>query len=123
MDSEAAARKSLLQAHQSALAAAGALSDDTARAAAVKKANEDMRTAMQTAMSAQKDKNKTAMDAVKAACGDSMGPRGMGMMMKDRMGAPGMMMGRGHRGGWMHGKGPDNDNDQDQTSSTGTNQQ
>ncbi|MBP9850265.1 MAG: hypothetical protein KBC47_01080 [Candidatus Peribacteraceae bacterium] len=73
IDANTAARKSAATAKRDALKAASALTDDTARMEAVKKAQEAFRTAMQSTM---KPHDEVAMAALKAACGDSF--RGMG---------------------------------------------
>lgn len=78
IDAETAARKTALQAHQAALQKAAGLTDDAARQAAVKKANDDLRTAMKNAKQSESDE-KRAMDGVKAACGNRKhGMFGMG---------------------------------------------
>jgi hypothetical protein len=79
IDAEAAARKSAMQAHRDALVAAASITDDTQRAAALKAAEEALRTAMKPAQGTQSDAVKTAMDAVRTACGNTMMPmRGFG---------------------------------------------
>jgi hypothetical protein len=99
IDSMMATHKTILQAHQAALTAAAGIADDTARQAAITKANEDMRTAMKAAMSA-KDEMTAAKDALKAACGDTMPFHG-GMGFEMGMGGPGF----GGKHGRMHGSG------------------
>lgn len=76
MDARNASQKALMQTHQKALAAAAAITDDTARSEAVKKAQEDMRTAMKAAMDANKP-DETQMEKMKTACGDSFGGKFM----------------------------------------------
>jgi hypothetical protein len=49
IDAMTAAHKTAMQAHKAALTAAAAITDDAQREAAVKKANDDLRTAMQAA--------------------------------------------------------------------------
>lgn len=72
-----------IQAHKAALAAAGALTDVTAKKAAFKKAETDLRTAMKTATDAFKTTTKTSMDAVKTACGKPAMGIGEGRMMME----------------------------------------
>jgi hypothetical protein len=101
-DAMIAAHKAATVAHKNALLAAAQLTDETARAEAVKKAQEDMRAAMKAAMDAQ-GKPTEAMDALKAACGDTF--RGHGMMMK----GPGMGMFGKPFGNNHHFRGHDDD--------------
>lgn len=97
-DAMNAQHKTALQAHQKALAAAGAIADEAQRKAALEAAHEAMRpdNAKEIEMPAEM---KTAMEAVREACGDVMmfhdmrgGPGGPGMkferkmMFKHRMG-------------------------------------
>ncbi len=92
-DAMMTAHKKATQAHHDALVATAALTDDTARAAAVDKANADLRTAMKAAMDAQGDK-KESMDTLKTACGNAM---------RGGFGGPmGFAMGHGPKG---HGRG------------------
>lgn len=125
-------QKGALEAHEAALTAAAAITDDTARDAAVKKANQDMRTTIEAAITANPDLKSAMM------FGEHGGPGGHGPHMADLATKLGMteaelkaaidggktiqqiaqekgitlptppmgMMGRGH-GHW----GPDNDND------------
>lgn len=94
MDTKQAGLKVAQLAHLNALKAAAALTDETARRDALKKANEDMKTAMQTLMQPSADMQATR-DALKTACGTASGePGGLGM----RDGGPG-------RGGMMGAKG------------------
>jgi hypothetical protein len=72
IDADTAARKSAIQAHEAALKAAAAITDDAQREAAVQKANVDLRTALQNAKQAEGNE-KTVMDNVKSACGDIQG--------------------------------------------------
>ena len=103
VDTLIAARKSAMQIHKDALTAASAIADDAQRAAAVQKANDDLRAAMEAARKAQGD-GKTQMDALKTACGDSafrgfgpmtgggmpgFGGRGMGMQARGEGRGPG----------------------------------
>jgi hypothetical protein len=83
IDAMNAARKAAIQARQTALTAAAALTDEAARKAAVQKANQDFQAAMQAARKSN-TAQQTAMDAVKTACG-----RGRGLMDDDGMGGPG----------------------------------
>jgi hypothetical protein len=99
-DSMNTARKAALTARTAALKAAAALTDDTARQAAVKKAEEDFRTAMQTAMKAKSTAMQTTHEAMQTACGNS---RGFGLMMGN--GERGMM-GKSQGQGLAQGKGP-----------------
>lgn len=102
MDAVMASQKQILTAHHAALTAAAALTDDTAREAALTTANETMRTAMKAAHDAMPDKSATK-DAIKEACGDAMGP-GMGGMMGPMGFGPGGPGGRGGHHGMMKGK-------------------
>lgn len=72
-----AAHKSAVLTHKNALTVAAGISDDAARKAAVVAANEAFRTTMMTAKDSQKDAHTAERDALKAACGTSMG---FGMM-------------------------------------------
>lgn len=84
IDAMTAAHKAAATAKRNALKAAAALTDDTARMEALKKAQETFRAAMEATMMA---KDGTGMAALKTACGDSF-PMGMGHMMggmKDKM--------------------------------------
>ncbi len=114
IDAMTAAHKSAIQAHKTALTAALALTDDTARKAAVKKANDDMKTAMKAAMEAQKSTHQATMDAVKTACG-----RGMGMGMRDE--GMGKVMGR--KGGHHRDRMEKGNHDQSDTNEQGEDQQ
>ncbi|MDD4318800.1 MAG: hypothetical protein PHW10_00525 [Candidatus Peribacteraceae bacterium] len=89
MDTFFAAHKTALQARKDALTAAATITDDTQRQEAVKKANDDFRTAMES----QQDAMASARESVKTACGNaggfgmgfgagSMGMRGNGPDMK-----------------------------------------
>ena len=78
IDSMMASHKTILQAHQTALTAAAGIADDTARQAALQKAHEQMRTAMQAAKPST-DEMTAAKEALQAACGDTMPFHGMGM--------------------------------------------
>ncbi len=97
MDAMIATHKAAATAKRDALKAAAALTDDTARMEALKKAQESFRTAMETTMQA---KDKTAMDALKTACGDA----GMGFGGHMKMGA-GPQGKNGHFGMMKQGKG------------------
>lgn len=88
IDARTAAHKAAATAKRDALKAAAALTDDTARMDALKKAQEDFRTAMEAMM---KTKDQAAMDTLKAACGDSLPMMGMG----HEMGRKNMMQGHG----------------------------
>ncbi len=86
IDARTAAHKAAATAKRDALKAAAALTDDTARMEALKKAQETFKAAMESTMKA---KDETAMTALKTACGDSF-PMGMGHKggmgdMKDKM--------------------------------------
>ncbi len=98
-DAMNAARKAAMQAHKDALAAAALLTDDAARQAAIQKANDDMNTAMKNSMTANAAQEKTLMDAVRSACGNSLGFHG-GMKGMEGVGSS-MRGGRGHgKRGW-----------------------
>lgn len=85
IDSMTAAHKAATIAHRDALTAAAAITDDTERQDALKKAQEDFRTAIQTARGSED--HTAGMEALKAACGDSFrGGFGMSMKGGDRMG-------------------------------------
>lgn len=84
VDAFVTVRKSATQAHRDALSAAASLTDDTQRHAAVQKANEAMRAAMQAALAANPD--------LKSALRPFGGGRGM---MGAGKGGPGGMTGRG----------------------------
>ena len=112
MDTIAKSRKTAMQAHIDALKAAAAITDDTQRVAALKKANDDMRTAMKAAMPSQLDR-KATMDALRTACGDMKGGKMMGHMFGDFGGPMG-----GHRGGGMKMGGDDRPNDNDNDNDT-----
>ena len=81
IDAFVAVQKTVKQAHLTALTAAAAITDDVQRDAAMKKANDDERTAMQAAITANPD--------LKSMTGD----RGQGF--GGGKGGPGMMGGRG----------------------------
>jgi hypothetical protein len=87
IDAMIAAQKAATQAHKDALTAAAALTDDAQRQAAVQKANQ----AFRTAMDAVRKDDKTAADAVRAACGAA----GKGGMMEGMHGPNGKMRGPG----------------------------
>ena len=116
IDAMIATHKTAMQAHKDALVAAAQIADDTQRVAALKKANEDFRTAMKAAMDAKKIDHQADIDALKTVCGDSFGPHGM---MMHGPGGPGMgmMMGKpfGGKGHHMRGPGPDDDGDDQPT--------
>lgn len=95
MDAMIAAHKAAATAKRDALKAAAAITDDTARMEALKKAQEDFRTAMEATM---KTKDPAAMDALKEACGDSMPMVGMG---HGKGGMKNMMQGHGKMKGFM----------------------
>lgn len=67
------AQKEALQARKTALTAAATIADDVQRKDAVKKANDDFRTAMQNAMQQVQPSQQSAMDAVQTACGGKGG--------------------------------------------------
>ncbi len=98
MDAMMAKHKAVMSAHRDALLLAADIQDETQRQAAVKKANEDMRTAMQADRDAgETETMKAAMEAVKTACGTMgfgrgmMGDKGfMGMKHGGRKGPMGM---------------------------------
>lgn len=91
-DAESAERKSKMQEKRDALAAVAALTDETARTAALKTLHEDMRSNPKDHM--QPEAVTKAMEALKAACGDSFhfGKGGPGMMHR---GGP-FQFGKGH---------------------------
>lgn len=98
-DTMAAKYKARMQKQRDALAVVAAISDDTARGEAMKKMRDDMRTAMQGTMKDEVPVAITsAMQAVKTACGSSMGMMkgGRGDMMM-----PGKMGDNDRRGGMM----------------------
>ncbi|HVW66687.1 MAG TPA: hypothetical protein VHA78_03055 [Candidatus Peribacteraceae bacterium] len=72
MDGQEAARKSALQAHVDALNAAASITDDTARQAAIQKANQDLRTAMKASVQQNQTSLQTYRQAVQTACGNAM---------------------------------------------------
>lgn len=90
-DTEMAAHKQQLQTRVSTLKSAAALTDDAAREDALKQMREDMQKSHDTMKDSVNPEIKTAMDAVRKACGDSFmqdhgqkkGPRMMGSMKKD----------------------------------------
>ncbi len=92
MDAMFHARKSALQEHKNALAAAAAIADDAERKDAVQKANVALRTAMQDAHADLPEALQDARDSIRDAC-DGAG-FGMGLM-GDRAGP---MKGFGGRG-------------------------
>jgi hypothetical protein len=95
MDTMHEAHKTMMTAYSEGLRDAAEIADDEARAEAIKKIREDMRTAMEAAR--PNEENTALRDALKDACGDTM------MLMGH--GGPGMM-GGGHMKMKMHnGKG------------------
>lgn len=101
-DSIVLARKSALQARSAALSAAAAMADDVQRKDAVKKANDDFRTAMKTIMDQTKTAQQTNMDTLRTACGKGgkmFGGEGFGRGING-LGGSGMMGRRGE--GRMH---------------------
>lgn len=98
MDAMMAKHKIVMTAHRDALLLAADIQDETQRQAAVKKANDDMHTAMKADREAgETETMKTVMEAVKTACGDMgmgrgmMGGKGfMGMKHGGRKGPMGM---------------------------------
>lgn len=76
IDALVAVEKSAVQAHQTALTAAAAITDDTQRAAAVKAANDAERTAIDAAIAA----NANLKSAMMRFGGGLRGPGGPGMM-------------------------------------------
>lgn len=100
VDTMIAAQKTATTTHRNALTAAAAITDDTQRQAAVKAADEAFRTAMKTAMDSQMTTGKTEMEALKTACGDTMG----GMRFEMAFGGP---MGGHGKGGMMRGPNPE----------------
>ncbi len=96
-DAMTAKHKQDLMAKRDALAAAASLTDDAQRQAALQKMHEDMRAMKDTAITPP-EAITTAMNAVRAACGDKLGMRGMKFMHK--FGGP---MGKPMMGGGMHG--------------------
>ncbi len=100
MDAMMAKHKIAMTAHRDALVLAADIQDETQRQAAVKKANDDMHTAMKADREAgETETMKTAMEAVKTACGN-MGGRGMMGGGKGFMGMKGPH--RGPRGPMPH---------------------
>ena len=92
IDAMIASKKKSMQTRRDALAAVGAITDDAQRQEALKKMHEEMRANMKTSMT-QPEAVATAMEELKAACGDSLGFRGgfhkgfgMGHMMNKRGG-------------------------------------
>lgn len=77
IDAITAAHKTAMQAHKAALQAALSLTDDTARAEAVKKAHDDMRTSMQKAMESLNIDGKFMMMRGPGHMGGKMKMRGM----------------------------------------------
>lgn len=106
IDAMTAAHKAAVQAHKDALTAAAALTDDTQRKTAVDAAHQAFREAMKATMDAQGD-HKAEMEALKAACGDSLG-------FGHHFGGP-MIRGKGPMKGGFHmnqdgqGRGPRTD--------------
>ncbi len=109
IDAKTAAQKTATQAHKTALTAAAGIADDTQRKDALKKAEDDFRTAMQAVMDANKTDTTALMQTIRTACGNANG-MGMGMGMHGPMmggnidddkkaNGMGKMMGRG-RGKW-----------------------
>ncbi|MFH0851382.1 MAG: hypothetical protein V1876_01400 [Candidatus Peregrinibacteria bacterium] len=100
-DATSAARKSALQAHRDALAAAAAITDETQRQAALKQANDDFRTAMKDLMPANSTEMQAARQAVSDACGGPGHKGGMGLGIGGGFGGGRMMdefRGHGMRG-------------------------
>lgn len=98
IDAMMASKKQSMQTRRDALAAVAAITDDAQRQEALKRMHEDMRANMKTSMT-QPEAVATAMEAVKAACGDSLGFRGgfhKGFGMGHMMGKRG-----GKHHGWM----------------------
>lgn len=98
IDSQTAAHKAALQAHEAALTAAAAITDDTQRQAAIKKADADFAAALKAGMTSSQTAMQTALDGVKTACGNTMGRPGA-------FGIGGPMGKMNLKGNW-HGKGP-----------------
>ncbi|MDD5751244.1 MAG: hypothetical protein PHS73_01865 [Candidatus Peribacteraceae bacterium] len=89
MDAMLQARKSALQTHKTALAAAAAIADDTARKDALQKAHEDFRASQKQAHDQLPAAVQEAMDAVRTACeGQRMGARSGFGFGKDGMEKP-----------------------------------
>ncbi|MDD4628786.1 MAG: hypothetical protein PHE68_05335 [Candidatus Peribacteraceae bacterium] len=94
------AQKTALKARQEALAAAATITDDVLRKDAVKKANDDFRATMKTAMDQAKTAQQSTADTLRAACGKGMGrmfggeAEGFGPMMGKNFGG----FGRGEKG-------------------------
>ncbi len=76
IDAMTSAQKTATQAHKAALTAAAGITDDTQRRDALKKAEDDFRTAMQAAIEANKADMDTLMQTIRTACGNT---RGLGM--------------------------------------------
>ncbi len=100
MDATAAARRAAIQARRDALAAAATIVDDAARQAALKKANEDFRTAMKDLMQSPSAEMQAATDAVRTACGEGKGGKS-GPKFGEGFGG-GRMMGDFHSSRGMH---------------------
>lgn len=87
LDAIVAIHKTALQAHHTALVAAAAITDDTERMDALKKAHEDMRTSIQTAIQANPDLQNMKMMMPFGGHGKMMGHRGPKMeMLSEKLG-------------------------------------
>ncbi len=75
VDAIVTVEKTATQAHEAALTAAASITDDTQRQAAVQKANQDERTAIQSAITANPDL-KSAMMPLGGGRGEGFGDRG-----------------------------------------------
>ncbi len=93
IDAMTAAHKAAVQTHKDALTAAASITDEAQRKAAVDAADQAFRDAMKAAIDAQGD-HKAEMEALKAACGDSLG-------FGHRFGGP-MIRGKGPMKGGFH---------------------
>jgi hypothetical protein len=145
IDAMTAAHKTAMQAHKAALTAAAAITDDAQREAAVKKANDDLRTAMQAAAKSLGLDGKFMMGfGGPGHMGGKMGMRGhMGAKLAETLGMTkdelktaldsgktiedlakekGVTLPARPMGGFGRGdKGPDNDGDQDDGAPATTN--
>jgi hypothetical protein len=121
IDAFMTAEKAATQAHENALNAAAAITDDTQRKTAVQNADKAFHDAMQTAQQTMQTAEKSAMDALKTACNIPGQSGGKGPGMKGGFGfGPGMM--GGERGKGLH-KGWNKNGSSSSTSSTSTSTQ
>lgn len=94
-DAMTAKHKQQMQQHRDSLATIAAIADDAARKEAMQKLHETMRSSMQAGQQTMSDAMKSAVDAAKTTCGNSM----MLHKMSSGMGGPGMMKGMMHKEG------------------------